>query len=434
MFRWKKAWSYYRPCAACRAAGFGGPGRPGWNARCPTGRCKPGYWLDFFDRDGRRRRRKYPTAAARDAARRHIEEQINAWVAPPRSVPWSDLVQQYCAAQQLNAPKTQAKTDRVIALFTHNFAPTWTHAVTPAVLREYFARRSAGTLKSPPDPQPLGAPASVPASVPAVSPATLRGDYRILHGLMAFAVAERFAPDNPLDRVSLPRAPRRVKRTPTEAEWVRLLEVLEQPEVQARDPQAWHLLILLGVVTALREGVLLSLRSGRPPRSVIERLTREGRPWSWVELGDAETRHVGLLYAYTNKSHKESVHGLPPVVAQRLASRLASLPDGAAWVFPWRGFQRKAWRRIGRAAGVNVEFQALRRCGATSVAVAAARRAAQRSLDHESPQVTVDHYLDSPQVARAVAAALVLPALPPLPPYVEYHPAPRPGSPSARSG
>ncbi len=348
MKHWRKAWTFKR-------------------------RDRSGWWVGWLE-DGRIRKRRYPSQADAERAKRFTERQLNQWLLPPGSRAWGDIMEEYVVRLAAMSPRHQDAVGRLLEAFGQAIEPKTGDAVTPANCERFLFRRKAAL-------------------------ATIAKEHRQLSAFFSWAVQRGHCPANPMNSVHKPRPPRRLIRPPTEREWVRMLEVLS--EIPDIDAQAWHVLILLAVVTGLRQATLLAIRVGD------------------IILGTQNEQDIGLLSAYTPKTRKETLFGLPPCVNERLAIRIGSIPAGCTGLLPWHRWQRKQWGRIQAAAGTCFTFHSLRAASATRAAVARAEQAAQYQLDHSSASVTRDHYLSQAAVARAVAAQIVLPELPPLPPYRE---------------
>lgn len=408
MYEWRRAWVHYRK------------DRRTW--------C-----VDWIDPSGRRFRRAYPDRATARAMAKQITLRINQPMLNPTSTPWPDLLAEYMASQASRSASTRAKTEGVLTLFTAHAKPAYVHSIRPHTIEAYFAARLNGTIIDPKSP-------AGDRTIKPVSRATLHGDFVVLHALFAYAShsTRGYCQQNPLDGVQRPPIPRRAGRGPSEPEWLSLLETVGRippantPASTAAaaavahldDRQAWHILILLAVVTGLRRDVLVErCYISRPPAATLSRLRHENREWSWVELLDDSDGGIALLHAYSSKSGKESIHGLPRPVADRIATRISDLPDGSTLLFPWSAFQRGAWRRINAAAHLDYTFQSLRQASVTRVAVDQARRSAQAQAHHSSLRTTMDHYLDDAAVQREVARSTRLPDLPPLPPFPSGPPA-----------
>jgi integrase len=229
-----------------------------------------------------------------------------------------------------------------------------------------------------------------------ISPFTVAKDRRNLKAFFNWAVRAEYLRRNPILELPRLRLPTRTPISPQDAEWVRLLAVI--PRVALDDPQAWHLLILLAIVTGLRERALLGIR---------------------VADLNLPADGAGLLRA-VSKGNVESYHGVPPVVCERIRMRLHQLPAGAEYLFPWRHFHVKAWHRVAAAAHFGFTFQALRRASGTRRAESAGAASARDGLGHTDERVTRGHYLAITRVQLAIAGALTLPPLPPFPRYRAY--------------
>lgn len=400
---------------------------------------RTGYWLSFLDLGGRRRQYRYPTRELRDAAMHQIktelEAQLNAWALPLSVRPFIDMARDYAHALSGAAPNHCREVDRVLDYFRRIVNPRSSNAIRPQHIEDYLAARLAGyPAQLDAQGRPLLDEHKRPRLHRPAGSATLSKEWGILHALFEWGAhpQRRFCLANPVKAVRRPHVPHRVKDSPTADEWVRVLEAIGDPALPLENRQAWHLLILMGVITELRQSVLLSTWIARPNKRQQEELRRNTHePWAYLELGDAASGNVGILHAFTGKTHKESVHGLPPLLNERLAKRVCDLsdPDHEAThlprLFPWGRFQVKAFHRIMTHARCPYDFHSLRRAGGTGIAIHAGEQAASAALDHADVRVTQRHYLSDRRLARAVAAKLALPALPPLPAYL---PSPAPAS------
>lgn len=371
---------------------------------------RPGrYRVCWIDDTGRQRSLSYKARTAAETARRLKECELNSWAVPQCTTTWPELLADYGMALAVASPGHQEMVARVLGRFQTICRPTTSHRITPAMCDQFMAARAAG--------QPLdkhGQPLRVSAE-------TLRRDHRMLSAFFTWCTARRYVESNPMESVGAPGRVRRSRRTPRTRDWVALLEVLNQADLAVYDRQAWHLLILLSVVTGYRQAVMLHTYFGvdvMDPSALkpLEQRHRRDGGFAVVRLADTADG-VGLLYTYTGKTAKESIVGLPKIVNDRIAVRIADLPDGMCRLFQWARWQRKAWERINKAAKVDLTFHALRAVSGTRAAVARAERAAADQLDHSSATVTRDHYLDQEQIAAAVAIGQSLPDLPAMPKY-----------------
>lgn len=352
-------------------------------------------WPDSSARSGRAFL-SYPTRPIAERARKLKEDELNSWVKPPAAHTWNELVDEYCATLPGTiGAKHTADVDRTLADFAALCAPDSTRGLTPALCDRYFAQRRQGLPRRT---QPLksGDTRTLPLRVP--SEASLSKEFAHLHALFQFGCDRDYLAKNPLIGVRKPKSPGRTRPPPAEPEWVALLRhTADVPGLT--DRQGWYILILLAAVTGYDQQVLLA-------RTIKD-----------VKLGDAETQHVGLLKAGRAKTAKHSARGLPPAVAQLLATRIAALPDGATRLFTWRHFQTKQWNRLRRAAGFGHRFRDLRAAAGTRQAVAHALADGARALDHSSAAVFRRHYAGVDPIELAAALRTPLPELPPLPAF-----------------
>ncbi len=367
------------------------------------------YCINWLGDDGRPHRLSYPTLKARDHAKILKERELNAWAAPPAQREWRDLVAEYVLSIATSSSTHRYKVARVLEHFSRLCEPVRSDLIPPAMCDQFMIARAAG---QPTDAE--GHPV-VPSS------ATRKTERTMLSTFFGWCVQRGYMPSNPMATVSVPRVPQRIRRSPKASEWVKLLRVLNDAKLPVDDAQAWHVLILLAVVTGYRQRVLLNCYFGVPLTDSkrleqLEQRHRRDGGFSVVQLADSRDG-IGLLFTFTGKTLKESAIGLPKIVTDRIAVRIGDLPAGTPRLLPWSLWQRKAWARINRSAGLALTFHTLRAVSGTRAAIAKAERAAAEQLDHSSPRVTREHYLDGEQIARAVAIGQALPRLPKLPPY-----------------
>jgi hypothetical protein len=406
--------------------------RKAWTSVRRGSNARPSRWcVNWREVGGRKRRFAYPSRDAMLRAKGLIEQQLNSWMQPITSRTWPQLIEEYGVAQAVNSPSHRSKVANVLDLFYRICQPTDSHLITPAACERYFAARSAG------DPRRLDPETGQWELRPIPAAATLAVEHAMLRAFFAWAVARSYLYANPIDAVARPRGPQRIRRAPREEQWLGLLRAI--PRTELDDPQAWHLLILLALVTGLRQQALLHTYFGLPVTAELARQLgrRHPRGWSCVEFAGPEDHGIGLLHTYTGKTRKEQLFGLPPAVNDRLAARIAELPAGTTQLFPWARYQRKAWRRLAKNAGFTASFHSLRAACGTRAALARAAESARQQLAHASVSTTRAHYLDQEALAREVADHLPLPELPPLPEFAARHPAkhgrlPLSSEPSAR--
>jgi len=387
---WRSAWIYDRG-----AAGQGG--RRGRYRVC---------WIDDY---GRQRSLSYASKTAAETARRLKERELNSWAVPTGEKTWPELITEYGMALATASPGHQDMTARLLGRFQAICHPTTANRISPEMCDQFLAARAAGQPFGEDD-QPL-----------AVCDETLRRDYRMLCAFCEWCTRRGYMERNPMKSIRPPGRVHRSPRAPRARDWLALLEALNDDDLAVHDPQGWHILILLAVVTGYRQSVLLHTYFGvdvldRPALKVLETRHRRDGGFSVVRLADTPDG-IGLLHTFSGKTRKEAIVGLPRVVTDRIGVRISELPEGTSRLFGWARWQRKAWERINRRAAVNLTFHSLRAAAGTRAAMAKASRAAADLLDHAAATVTVDHYLDQEQIAAAVALGQNLPELPPMPPY-----------------
>ena len=343
---------------------------------------RDGWWIRW-NGDGGNRRRRFPTRTAAERARRRIEADLNNWARLPGETPWLDSVAGYSLTTLTFSPKHR----REIAGTLKKFAK----AAKVQVLGDADAHACETWL-----------------AALKTSAASRRKAYAILARFMTWCVDRDYLPNNPLRTIRKPRPVTRVVRAPDTEDWLRLLN--QTNTVTLADAQGWYVLILLAVVTGLRESTLLALR------------------WADIEF-NATTDGIGLLKSYTTKTQKEKLIGLPSAVCDRLTARFAAMPVGTQHVFTWHNFQRKAFRMLQHAAVFRQKFHSLRASAGTQAALRQAEQAGAEALDHSRPDVFRLHYGDAVAIPLAVAAQIHLPELPPMPAWSDTSPYGRRGRP-----
>lgn len=348
-------------------------------------------WLEPGTRQVRSR--SFPTRKKARDAKQAIDRQLNDPLYGQAPITWDHLIAEYGLTLARSSQAHRDETFRVLAYLKQISAPAAARDLTAALFDSYFARRAAGEPARVHGRKGKRQPTRRPPSK-----ATLAKDYRVLHAFCSHCVSRGYLASNPLRSVNMPRPTQRIKTVPTDADWVRLLQVLPKKGLELDDPQAWHLLILLAVTTSLRQTDLLAITFDR----IDFKASDDG---------------VGLVRTHERKTDRESLHGLPPLVCSRVAHRWSDLPDGSCHLFPWRSFQRRPWERICAAASYRWTFHDLRAVAGTREAEADALRRAADHLGHSSPRVTKTHYLEMARVKVATARRVQLPQLPPLPAY-----------------
>jgi len=397
IIRWRRVWTTTKPTK-------------GANAR------RSRYCINWIGDDGKKHRLCYPRRDVMLKAKQFKETEINSWSRPPMVRTWWELVAEYGVSLEGRSKTHQDKVANVLKRFHLICRPRQSNELSPATCEQFMAARSQGEPRIACKHKKKD---KIKVIIP--SPATRRTERQMLSGFFSWCTKRGYLPDNPMSMVLAPSKPRRVKRAPKTAEWVRLLEVLLQSELVLYDAQAWHLIILLGVVTGYRQTVLLNCYFGVSIQDTVTLRKLEARHpkgFCVIQLADDEEEGIGLLFTYSGKTFKETIIGLPKIVTDRIAQRISDLPSGAEKLFFWEHWQRKAWDRITQSANLsNITFHSLRATSGTRAAIARAEQAAAQQLDHSSPQVTHDHYLDHEQLARAIAIGQSLPVLPAMPVY-----------------
>lgn len=355
-------------------------------------------WQD--PRSGRRRFRSFERKQTAKEWARHLEQEL----ANPRktSATWDEAISEY--ATRIRAYSAKHKYDIVRALNSfYNFAqPEYLDDAHPERLDAYMHALLSGKAYWI-EPKTMTRRQRKPSASEA------RKDWAALHAFFTLMVKRDKLATNPLVTIPKPALPATTPRVPAVREWVALLEALSDGRLKLlMDRQAWYIYILLAATTGLDREDLLRLRIGD------------------FRIGDEEVGHIGLLTWDRTKKRAlakymaTGFHGLAPGVNNMVADRIGSLlatEDNDDHLFPWGTFQRKQWDQIRRAAGFAYPFKSLRKATATQAAEAAALQAAADELTHSHTAVTQRHYTDRERLALARAAALKLPALPPLPSF-----------------
>lgn len=212
---------------------------------------------------------------------------------------------------------------------------------------------------------------------------TTRKAYRVLHQLMASAVAARLIRVNPAEGVPLPAIVRELMRFLTPAEIARLAEAIDE---------RYAALVWVGAYGGLRIGELAGLRRGRvrPPRvQVVEQAVEvAGR----VTVGPPKTA-----------ASRRSV-SLPAFVVRRLVAhldeRVAPGPDALVFPSPLGGllsrtrFRQRAWLPAVEQAGLEgLRVHDLRHTAVSLwIAEGATAKQVAARAGHTSVSVVLDRY------------------------------------------
>ncbi len=369
-----------------------------------TGRKSP-WSINWHDDHGAPRRLFYRSRDIAGTAKDVKERELNGWLKRQTVRTWAQLLIEYGMHMAGRSPGHQQKVTRLLDRFTLLERPTQSNLITAAMCSHFMAAREQGLPADPPE---------KPSS------ATRRTERMNLITFFGWCVTRGYMAENPMASTAAPALPRRIPRPPSPGKWARLLEplLLEPPPVD--DPQGWHVLILMGALTGFRKSILLNCYYGVDVTNTAGIRKLEARhPYGYSIVDTRAAADVGILFAYTGKTRRESLVGIPPLAAGRIRQRISDLEEPAGRLFRWVNWQKKAWARILAAAGLaDVTFHALRGASGTQAAVAKAEQAGADLLEHSSSRVTHDHYLDQEAVARVVALGRQLPAdLPALPRY-----------------
>jgi len=335
---------------------------------------KRGYWVRWTDDHGKNRFRCFDTKRLAEQGRRAIEYHVNRWFfIDSDDTPWQAALEAY---QETIADRTHGHKRRIAGVL-RNFD----EYARPETIRDFTTDTIQVYLNS---------------RIEQVAPHTRATEYRYLHAFGAFLEKRGLVGRNPVFGVTRPKVPRRMPRVPSIDDWLRLLNTI--PETALDDRQGWHLLLVLAVVTGVRQTPLRTLTRDRfePPSDTTDGVS---------------------FVTCISKGDVESVHGLPVPVTERMVTRLACIPKHQTKVFIWKRWPRTAWDRLCEHAGFPFPFHGLRACAGTLRAYQTALASGAAALNHSAPRVFASHYADAKRIQLGVAKSLELPELPPMPPY-----------------
>jgi len=275
-------------------------------------RRRPGsrYVIRWHDPMTRRiRQLGYPTQREQLAARDAKSAELNGWLHLHRAAPWHTVCAKYALSMAGREKKYQARSAHLLLMFWHVCQPADVSSIDRQSCEAFFAARLRG--------EPEGISRAVP------SPGTRLLEYKVLRAFFAWCLDCGYLPRNPLVNVSRPKTEEIEVRPPKPEEWLRLLKVLSSDDLNVPDRQAWYILILLGVVTGLRQEALLRVE-----------IFAGDRLCNKVELAGSDDNGIGLLIATSMKTRKRKYFGLPPAVNDKLAHRLSDLPARTRYLLP----------------------------------------------------------------------------------------------------
>lgn len=336
---------------------IGGNGRrPGYS----------GFWVEWMDRGGHKRRRKFNTLDQARRARKHIETHLNEWVMGEQSAEWADLVAVFMGRLSSASDSHRSQVARTL--------------------------RGLGPLKGP---------ASFTADAVRrfldglTTDAKRHKAHRHLTALGNWLVRNGYLATSPMAQVERVAIKRRAPRAPSIDDISALLSHVANESVPLHDRQGWYLLILLAYVTGFRQKTLLGLKL------------------SDIDIGGPSG--VAIVTAVESKTKQEERRALPACVCNLISRRLTDLPERSVLFFGWDLWQRHSWDRLKGAAGFKFSFHDLRRASGTAWAIARLKSAGAQHLEQSSPHLFSAHYGERLALAIAAAESVRIPELPPLP-------------------
>jgi integrase len=278
-----------------------------------------------------------------------------------------DFTKVWLSAQEHLRPSTKARYEGIV---DRHVLPTWRRVrlsdVTHADVVSWVAglSRANGVNKK------------------GLAPATVRYVHRVFALVMGLAVRDGRLPQNPADRVRLPRATKPAKRYLAHAEVAKL--------AAASDDYATAVQVL--AYCGLRWGELAALRAGK-----VDLLRRR------MEISESVTEVRGHLTWGAPKSGKSRSVPIPRSLVDDLTVQLAGLAPTDLVFTGKRGgvlrnlnFRRDVFDAAATAAGLPGLTPHELRHTAASLAVASGAnvKAVQRMLGHASAAMTLDVYAD----------------------------------------
>lgn len=377
------------------------------------------HWLESAGGKKLRKVRAFPTKELARQFKALIDRRLNAPLYPEQDRTWDELVLEYEPNLTAASAAYRYFVYRALGGFRTVCRPATLSQITPAMLDRYFSELRAGKV-----PNQKGIEAIAAGRKPAAAEfrkgtdAAVRQDYVALHAFFETWLRRGYFQRHPMTTIKKPRVQETLTIPPTWDDLCQLLRAVVNPAAQIADPQAWHLLILLAAVTGIDRDDLLkiSLARVKPPAWEAYRFVIGGPEWQHQAILSGRRKKTGAIRC--------KLYGLPRIVADRLAVRVAALPEGSHALFPWKLFQRKQWESIRTVANLpDCTFKSLRSAAGTQAAESAAMESAQQLLGHSTPEITRRHYVQGERLALALAARLAA-NLPELPPFPAYRPPP----------
>ncbi|TXH58262.1 MAG: hypothetical protein E6Q97_02650 [Desulfurellales bacterium] len=375
------------------------------------------HWLEHGPAGKQRKVRAFPTKELARQFKAVVDRRLNAPLFPEQDRTWEELIAEFEPNLTAASSAYRYFVYRALGGFKTVCRPAMLSQITPAMIDTYLAELRAGRVPNQKGIEARAAGRELgPAEFRKGTPAAQRQDFVALHAFFETWVRRGYMTRHPMTTIKKPRVQETLTIPPTWEELCQLLRAVVNPAAEIADPQAWHLLILLAAVTGIDRDDLLkiSLERVKPPQWEAYRFVIGGPEWQHQAILSGRRKKTGAIRC--------KLYGLPRVVADRLAVRVASLPAGSHMLFPWKLFQRKQWESIRTVANLpDCTFKSLRSAAGTQAAEREALGAAQQLLGHSSPEITRRHYVQGERLALALASrvAATLPELPPFPAFRE---------------
>lgn len=332
---------------------------------------RDGFWIEWAGHDGKRSKRRFPTKAMADIARREVERAINGWMHPKAAARWDIAKTRFESSRDHVTHSYRKELFASIAALEAFAKPTFAGSITSDIAARFLNSVTEPTRRAK--------------------------HFRHLRVFFLWLAMEGYVASNPLETYTPPKMVRKLPRVPRADDWLRLLERVSDERIELDDPQGWYLLILLAAVTGFRQQTLLRVR------------LRD------IDLAGPE--QTAVITLVESKTKREEFRVVPATVAALINRRIFEMPDGQERLFGWDRWQRKAWDRLKRASTFKFSFHDLRRAAGTDWSIARLESHGAEHLGHSSSAVFAAHYGDRLRLAVATAQAIRLPELPPMPAY-----------------